>query len=72
MGKQDISISGQKLIRLLEKKGPLTQKELIIESEIPARTARYALKRLIEMGLIIKRSNLADMRSVYYFIVEQN
>ncbi|MHA1353429.1 MAG: hypothetical protein ACTSPP_11650 [Candidatus Heimdallarchaeaceae archaeon] len=50
----------------------MTQKQLIIESEIPARTARYALKRLIEMGLIIKRNNLADMRSVYYFLVEEN
>ncbi|MHA1114854.1 MAG: winged helix-turn-helix transcriptional regulator [Candidatus Heimdallarchaeum aukensis] len=72
MGKQEISVSGQRLIQLLEEKGPLTQKQLIIESEIPARTARYALKRLIEMGLIIKRNNLADMRSVYYFLVEEN
>lgn len=44
MGKQEISVSGQRLIQLLEEKGPLTQKQLIIESEIPARTARYALK----------------------------
>ncbi|MHA1867243.1 MAG: winged helix-turn-helix transcriptional regulator [Candidatus Heimdallarchaeaceae archaeon] len=72
MGKQEISVSGKRLIQLLEEKGPLTQKQLIIESEIPARTARYALKRLIEMGLIIKRNNLADMRSVYYFLVEEN
>jgi DNA-binding MarR family transcriptional regulator len=54
----------------LEKKGPLTQKQLIKASAIPARTARYALRRLIELGLIIKRSNLNDMRSVFYFIVD--
>ncbi len=72
MGKKEISVSGQKLIEILEEKGPLTQKELIIKSEVPARTARYALKRLLELGLIVKRSNLADMRSVYYFLVDQN
>ena len=70
MGDEEIPISGKKLLSILEEKGPLTQKELIEESEIPARTARYALRRLIDMGLIVKRCNLSDMRSVYYFIVE--
>ena len=72
MGNTEVPVSGQKLIAILGKKGPLTQKELIQESDIPARTARYALKRLMEMGLIIKRSNLQDMRSVFYFLAEEN
>ena len=70
MGNNEVPISGKKLMAILGEKGPLTQKELIQASDIPARTARYALKRLIEMGLIIKRSNLADMRSVFYFLAD--
>lgn len=70
--KEDLPLSGKKLLSILEIKGPLTQKQLIKASEIPARTARYALRRLIEMGLIIKRCNLSDMRSVYYFLVTIN
>ncbi len=64
---EDIPHSGKKLLQILDEKGPMTQKSLIQESEVPARTARYALRRLMEMGLIIKRCNLSDMRSVYYF-----
>ena len=62
--------SSHKLLTVLEHKGRLTQKELISEVDLPSRTIRYALKRLIEMGLIIRRNNLQDMRSVYYFIAE--
>ena len=58
------------LMTVLEKKNPLTQKELIKKAALPARTVRYALKRLIELGIIIRRNNLQDMRSVYYFLVE--
>jgi len=67
---EELPSSGKKILSILEKHGPLTQKELIKASEIPARTARYALRRLIEMGLIVKRCNLSDMRSVYYFLNE--
>ncbi|MCG3221658.1 MAG: winged helix-turn-helix transcriptional regulator [Candidatus Heimdallarchaeota archaeon] len=55
---------------VLEKNNPLTQKELIKRADLPARTVRYALKRLIELGIIIRRNNLQDMRSVYYFLAE--
>ncbi|MCG3220385.1 MAG: winged helix-turn-helix transcriptional regulator [Candidatus Heimdallarchaeota archaeon] len=72
MADEEIPVSGKKLLSILEKKGPLTQKQLIKASAIPARTARYALRRLIELGLIVKRSNLSDMRSVFYFIVNND
>lgn len=62
--------STHKIKTVLERKNPLTQKELIQAADLPARTVRYALKRLIELGIIIKRSNLSDMRSVYYFLNE--
>ena len=64
---QELPKSSQKIYEIVKKKGPLTQKDVIEESDIPARTARYAIKRLIELGLIVKRSNLSDMRSVFYF-----
>ena len=52
--------SSHKVMTVLENKNLLTQKELIMRSDLPARTVKYALKRLIELGLIIRRSNLQD------------
>lgn len=44
----------------------MSQKELIKRLGIPPRTVRYALDKLLELGLIHKRPNLLDMRSIYY------
>lgn len=70
MAAEALTKSGQELVKVLRKKGKCTQKELIGIVDIPARTVRYALKRLIELGIIYRRSNLNDMRSVYYFLAE--
>ena len=66
-----LSYSCRELISILEKKSPLTQKELLAETDVAARTVRFALNRLIELGLIVKRCNLNDTRSVYYFLSNQ-
>ncbi len=72
MSKNELPLSGKKLLEVLDENGPLTQKELIKASDIPARTARYALRRLIELELIAKRCNLTDARSFFYFKLDEN
>ena len=60
--------SGKPIVQLLEKEGPLTQKEIISRLNIPTRTIRYGIRRLMEKGFIRKLPNLKDMRSVYYYL----
>jgi len=60
--------SGRPIVRLLEKEGPLTQRDIIARLNIPTRTIRYGIRRLMEKGYIKKLPNLRDMRSVYYYI----
>lgn len=58
--------SSKRLVAVLSEKGQLTQKELIDAVGMPAKTVRYALKRLNEAKLIVSIPNLADMRSMFY------
>ncbi len=58
--------SAKKIIFLLSEEGQLTQKEIISLTNIPAKTVRYALKRLTETKLVISQHNLEDMRSMFY------
>jgi DNA-binding MarR family transcriptional regulator len=58
--------SSKRLIAILAEKGQLTQKELIQAVGMPAKTVRYALKRLSEVNLIVTTPNLQDMRSNFY------
>lgn len=56
------------LLRYLEANGKKTQRELISNLNLPTRTVRYSIRRLLERGLIKKVPNLKDMRSVFYLI----
>lgn len=56
------------LLRYLQDQGRKTQKQLIEELGLPTRKLRYAIRRLLERGLIKKVPNLKDMRSIYYLI----
>ena len=58
--------SSKRLIATLSDNGQMTQKELIQAVGMPAKTVRYALKRLSESQLIVSMPNLADMRSMFY------
>ncbi len=58
--------SSKKLISALAENSPLTQKELILKVNMPAKTVRYALKRLAEEDVISEIPNLEDMRSIFY------
>lgn len=63
--------SAKKILILLAEAGTITQKEIISLSAIPAKTVRYALKRLGEANLIATRPNLADMRSSFYSLNDE-
>lgn len=65
---QKLPNSALPLLRYLEAYGSKTQRELIEELDLPVRTVRYSIRRLLEKNLIQKQPNLADMRSVYYSI----
>ena len=58
--------SAKRLICSLADNDRLTQKQLILKVGMPAKTVRYALKRLNEEGVVTQIPNLQDMRSVYY------
>ncbi len=60
--------SSKKLILALSEHGSLTQKQLIASVKMPAKTVRYALKKLSEQNLITSQHNLEDMRSMFYLL----
>jgi len=60
--------SSKRLVATLAERGQLTQKELIQAVKMPAKTVRYALKRLNEAKLIVATPNLQDMRSMFYIL----
>jgi len=60
--------SSKRLVAILSERGQMTQKELIQAVKMPAKTVRYALKRLNEASLIVATPNLQDMRSMFYIL----
>jgi DNA-binding MarR family transcriptional regulator len=53
---------------VLEHEGTLTQKRLIEETRLSARTVRYALNRLMEINAIGKQMSFRDARQRQYTI----
>ncbi|MFQ6050435.1 MAG: MarR family transcriptional regulator [Candidatus Hydrothermarchaeota archaeon] len=60
--------SAKFVFKILEYKGPLTQKEIIEETVLPPRTVRYALTRLKSLKYIKERFNFKDARQPIYFV----
>lgn len=56
------------MLRFLHDSGRQTQKQIIQNLNLPIRSVRYCIRRLMERQLIVKYPNLRDMRSVYYQI----
>jgi NAD+ kinase len=63
---QDLPPSAKLVLKVLEYQGQLTQKEIVEETLLPARTVRYALSILISEGLVSKRVSLRDSRQGLY------
>lgn len=60
--------SAQRVHRVLFDEGPLTHRELVELSGLPARTVRFAVARLRDAGVLGVRSNLMDSRQQYFFV----
>jgi NAD+ kinase len=63
---EDAPPSAKFLVKLLEYEGPLTQQEMIRESNLSERTVRNALHWLVANGLIAKEPSLRDARQDVY------
>lgn len=69
----DLPPSAKLVFKVLEYDGPMTQKALVEESMLSARTVRYALERLSDRGVIEEDIYFADARqSLYRLSVEQD
>ncbi|USZ69316.1 MarR family transcriptional regulator [Halorussus salilacus] len=64
----DLPPSAKLVFKVLEYKGALTQKQIVEESMLSARTVRYALERLEELGVVEEDVYFADARQNLYEI----
>ena len=60
--------SAKLIYKTLAYEGEMTQKEIISETYLPARTARYALEILLRKNMISKKPNLNDVRQTVYSV----
>jgi DNA-binding MarR family transcriptional regulator len=69
-GLDDLPPSAKLVFKVLEHDGPLTQKGIVEESMLSARTVRYALERLERIGIVDEDVYFADARQNLYRLVE--
>jgi DNA-binding MarR family transcriptional regulator len=62
----DLPPSAKLVFKVLEYNGELTQKGIVEESMLSARTVRYALERLEEIGVVDEDVYFADARQNIY------
>jgi predicted transcriptional regulator len=62
----DLPPSAKLVFKVLEYNGPLTQKGIVQESMLSARTVRYALERLEGIGVVDEDVYFADARQNLY------
>ena len=51
------------IIRLLEKNGWMTPKEIVDKTNLPPRTVKYAIKQLKDSQIVEEKPNWDDLRS---------
>jgi predicted transcriptional regulator len=66
----DLPPSAKLVYKVLEYDGPLTQKGIVEESMLSARTVRYALERLDDIGVVEEDVYFADARQNLYEITD--
>jgi predicted transcriptional regulator len=66
----DLPPSAKLVFKVLEYDGPLTQKGIVQESMLSARTVRYALERLEGIGVVDEDVYFADARQNLYELTE--
>lgn len=62
------SPSSKFILKTIEFEGPLTQKEIIAATQLPARTVRRNLENLIKKNVVVKKPFLEDPRQSLYVI----
>jgi DNA-binding MarR family transcriptional regulator len=67
----DLPPSAKLVFKVLEYNGTLTQKGIVEESMLSARTVRYALERLERIGLVEEDVYFADARQNIYELTPQ-
>ncbi|WP_435334850.1 MarR family transcriptional regulator [Haloarchaeobius sp. TZWWS8] len=67
---EELPPSAKLVFKVLEYDGPLTQKQIVEESMLSARTVRYALERLQDIDLVNQDVYFADARQSLYEIDE--
>jgi len=68
----DLPPSAKLVFKVLEYNGPLTQKGIVEESMLSARTVRYALERLEGIGVVDEDVYFADARQNLYQLTGQD
>lgn len=66
----DLPPSAKLVYKTLDYEGACTQKELVKETRLAARTVRYALNRLADKGVVEERIHFQDARQKVYSLVE--
>ena len=66
----DLPPSEKLVFKVLEYSGPLTQKGIVEESMLSARTVRYALERLEDIDIVDEDVYFADARQNLYQLTE--
>jgi len=69
-GLDDLPPSAKLVFKVLEYNGSLTQKGIVEESMLSARTVRYALERLEDIGVVDEDVYFADARQNLYQLNE--
>ena len=64
----DLPPSAKLVYKVLEYNGPMTQKGIVEESMLSARTVRYALERLEDIDIVTEDVYFADARQNLYEI----
>ena len=66
----DLPPSAKLVFKVLEYNGPMTQKGIVQESMLSARTVRYALERLENIDVVVEDVYFADARQNLYKLTE--
>ena len=69
-GIEDLPPSAKLVFKVLQYDGPLTQKQIVEESMLSARTVRYALERLEGIGVVDESVYFADARQSLYEVTD--
>lgn len=68
---EDLPPSAKLVYKVLEYEGPMTQKKLVEQSLLSARTVRYALTRLEETNVVEEQFHFADARQKLYELADE-